>query len=344
MYVKVDFFLFFYLFYKNLIGIITIFEITSAIGNEMAIEFKKNFYTKFSREDLGTIKNFRLGSIFLTIVVIIINFVVFLSVTFLGFTYWGNEGYFFLYSVWLNIINISYYFTFTAMWISFICVLSHVYLLKFTINFHIEILRGRKDEDQVNLKQEITNFKKAISLRILGQFSLIGTMFVHLNYYPQNVRLFYPYIGCDALTDTCVISSNIVNSFVMAMTGFLILIIILGMTLILVNLKEVGTIRMILDPVLAQRKLEKEKKRQDELKAYRKLSIDERRQVRIQEIRDIRQKREENRRDKHDKKFQTMMDKEQFGKKGYKRLKKTDDVEEKKKQEKKPKKDEFDFT
>ena len=86
----------------------------------MAIEFKKNFYSKFSREDLELIKKFRLGSIFLTITVLILNIMVFISVTFLGFTYWGSEGFFFLYSVWLDIINTSYYFTWAAMVISFI--------------------------------------------------------------------------------------------------------------------------------------------------------------------------------------------------------------------------------
>jgi len=310
----------------------------------MAIEFKKNFYTKFSREDLDVIRKFRLGSIFLTSMVIVLNIVIFFSVTFSGFTYWGNEGFFFLYSVWLNIINISYYFTWSAMIISFICVLSHVYLMKFTISIHIEILKSRKDEDQVKLQKEITTFKKTISLRILGQLSMIGTMVIHLNYYPQNVRLFYPYIGCDAITDTCVVSSNVVNSFVMTMSGFLIILIILGLTLTLVNLHEINTIQTILDPVRAQRKLEKEKKRQNELETYRKLSIDERRKIRIQEIRDTRQKRAEMRRDKLDNKFKTIMDKEQFGKRGYRRLKKTDEAEEKEKKEKKTKRDEYDFT
>ena len=107
------------------------------------------------------------------------------------------------------------------------------------------------------------------------------------------------------------------------------------------NLNEIRTIRMILDPVLGKKRLEKERKREEELEAYRKLSIEERRQLRIKEIRDSRQKKAEKRRYKIDKKFQNIIDKEQYGKKGFRKLKQEEEPDIK---DKKIKKDEYDFT
>jgi len=307
----------------------------------MDIEFKKELYNSFSRKDLNLIKNFNMGAIFLTVIIVLLNIMVYFAVTFTGFRYLGVEGYFFLYSVWLDSIYTFYYFTWAAMLISFICILSIVYLQKFTINIHLEILRGRKDEDQLKLEQDIRDFKKPIFIKILGHFSLIGAMLIHLNYYPQNVRLFYPYIGCTVETDTCVISATVLSSFVLAMTGFLIIIIFLAITIILVNLREINLIKVILNPFSPKKMLEKKEQRLKELKKFRNMSIEERRQQKINEIRSARQKRIEKQKKKVDDKFKKLLNKEQYGKKGYKEYKKIEDPEEK---PKKPKKDEYDFT
>jgi hypothetical protein len=311
----------------------------------MPIELNFILLKEFSKQDLKRISHYRLTSLCLALVAVIINFFVYFSVTYLSFNYTGFGEYFFIYSFFLGMIDTFYWFTWTAITIASFSLLLNVYLLRFTLNPFIEILKNRKDQDQKKLTQEILDYKKTVAYRLYCQTFLMVGMIIHLMYYPRNVSLFYPSIGCNPLTGNCLIAETVYIPFVIVMSGFLIVLLGLYSSIGLINVREYTEIQHLLNPLKEKKKLE-ERNQQLELRLMRqRMSIEERRNLKIEQLRESYRIKAEKKRDKMNFKFKVMLEKEQYGKKSVKKLKQDERKDLKEEIEKiKKKKDEYDFT
>ena len=305
----------------------------------MPIKVSKPLLAEFPESILMKIKKYRIVCISLLSVGILLNFFVYISVTYFGFIYWGPEGYYYDYFVRLAFIEIGYYLTWTAIYFSSFCILLNLLLLRFSINPYLEILKNRKDQNIEKIDQITQNYRSSISYRMFGHLFLIGVMIIELNYYPRNTELFYPYIGCNVDTGICVISGTVFFPFILAMTSFLAISLGFYLSVLVINLRERGLINQILDPVLDEKAREKLR----EKRKKRALSIEERRKLKIKEIREKHKQAVKEKQEKIKNKYAKLVEEEKYGKKGYKYITKQDKEKEKEK-DKKQRKDKFDFT
>ncbi|MHA1294148.1 MAG: hypothetical protein ACTSQJ_15965 [Promethearchaeota archaeon] len=304
----------------------------------MPIRFRKDFLKKFSQRELKKIKSYRQAIIVISIITLILNIYVYIEVSYISFNRIGAGITLFYREERQNLINFCYLITVIAIYLTSFAILLHIYLLKFTLNPRINILKARPDEDQKKLDFDVKEYKLSIFYRIVSNFFIIGLMILELNYYPRNLELFKPLVGCNKNTNICVISNEVLYPFIMIMTGFLIIMIIFYFLIFALNFIEIKIIQKVRKP----QKVDKKEKAFIEKAKIKKLSIEERKQLKIEELRKKYQNKIEAKKEKFKKKYMDMLHKEQFGKKGFKQLKKEDEGKHKK--ELKKKKDEFDFT
>jgi len=311
----------------------------------MPIELNFNLTKEFEESDLKKIRSYRKTSIILAIIGVILNFFIFIGVVFLNFRNSGVGFYLFDYSNFIDTIDICYWITWAAIILASASLFLNIYLLRFTINPFIIILKSRKDQNKEELKKKIENYKKTVSYRMLLQLFLWIGMIIHLIYYPRNVALFYPYIGCNPYTGICLITDTIYFQFSLIMTGFFIIFIGLYLSVVIINLKEVLEIQKMVYPLKTQRKLEKKQQQLEMIKMRQELSIEEKRKLKIEQLREKHRLKTDKKRKKLKNKYKKMLEKEQYGKRGYKKLKKEIQKEGLERVQKiKKKKDEYDFT
>lgn len=308
----------------------------------MPIRLSQDLLQTFSKTELKHIQLFRRIATFLAFISIVLNFYVYISITYLSFIYKGTDVYFFDYYARLELIGITSVLVWISIVIASFCILLHVYLLMFTFNPHLTIIIKRKIQNVADLSDKIKYFKKYVFFRIMGQVLIMGTLIGELNYYPRNAELFYPYIGCNADSGICVISNTVFYTFVAFMTFFFIILIGIFIIILLINFKELALIKAILHPDVKRQERKIAKKNEKAQK--RKLPVEERRKLKIEQLRTNYQKKVEEKIKNQNEKFSTMLQKEQYGKSGYKQVQKQDALKEKEKERKKPKKDEYDFT
>ncbi|MHA1146741.1 MAG: hypothetical protein ACTSR8_00685 [Promethearchaeota archaeon] len=308
----------------------------------MPIKLEQELLSLFSKKDLFKITKYRKICLYLSLLGMILNFVVYVMATYLGFIYWGSEGYYYDYYLRLKLINISYYLTWTAIYLASFCILLHILLLRLTINPHYDILKNRKVKKVDNLEELFTNYRSSIRYRIYCLFILIIIMIIELNYYPRNTQLFYPFIGCDSESGICIITQTVFLTYILAMTVFISIGLSFYIAIIAIDRKEMGTIRIILEPLLQKKKEEKDEQK----KIRREMTIEEKRKLKIEEIREKYERSRKNKEEKYRKKFDDMLKKEQFGSKAFKKSLKTEKVKQKQKEKvlKSKRKDEYDFT
>ncbi len=304
-------------------------------------EVLKDFFQKFTIQDLQKIKRFRLASIIFNVFVLSLNIFVYISVTYIGFLYWGPEGYYYDYYLRLFYTNLCYYLTWIAIYCTSFVILLCIYSQKFTVKPFIEILKFQKNQNLEVLNKEIKNFKTLIRSQIIDLFFIIITLIVWLNYYPRNAQLFYPYITCEVESGICYITDEALFPYIMIMTSFLIVLVGLYLASFLVNLKEIRAIRARIGGS-SQAKFKSELKAKKNEKK-RTLTLEQRRQEKLNQLREKYQKKSEEKEGSITEKFDVMIEKEQYGKKGYKKLKKETKKKEKTPVKKVKKKDEFDF-
>ncbi|MHA1271999.1 MAG: hypothetical protein ACTSQP_06790 [Promethearchaeota archaeon] len=306
----------------------------------MPIKFNKKFLKEFSKENLSEILKYRKISLYLSIVGIFLNIYIYFAVTFLGFIYWGPEGYYYNYMTRLEFINQSYYLSWLCIIFASFCILLNVILISTIINPHFTILKNRKVNQISNLDEKIHDFKKLINYRIIGLISLIFVILLELNYYPRNTQLFYPFITCNPDSGICLISGLVFFSYIISMTILLLLIFGFYLSVLLIDYKEISVLNMLLGKKKENlKKLEKKKEKMH----YKMLSIEEKRQLKLEKLRKRYEQAKLKKREKIKRKFDELLKKEQFGKKGLKTLKKQEKIPIKEIKKKK-KKDEFDFT
>ncbi len=204
----------------------------------MPIELDYQLLREFEEKELKIIKKNRTTSIILAIIGIILNICVYFSVTLVGFRSLGVSGYYFTYSFFINTIDTFYWITWVAITLASFSLLLNIYLLRFTINPFIIILKKRKNQKQEELTKKINAYKKTISIRMLCQLILWIGMIIHLNYYPRKTFLFYPFIGCNPYSGYCIITETVFFQFVLIMSSFLFAFIGLYISIIIIDRKE----------------------------------------------------------------------------------------------------------
>ncbi len=190
----------------------------------MPIELLKDFFQKFTTKDLKKIKRFRLASIVFNLFVLILDIFVYIAVTYLGFLYWGQEGYYYDYFVRLYYTNLCYYLTWIAIYCTSFVIFLYIYSQKFSVKPQIEILKTQKNQNLETLNIEIKNFKNLNRAQIINLSFILFTLIVWLNYYPRNTQLFYPYITCEVDTGICYITDKALFPYIMIMSSFLIVL------------------------------------------------------------------------------------------------------------------------
>lgn len=311
----------------------------------MPIELNYNLLKEFGDKELKIIKLNRKISIILALIGIGINICVYFFVTFLSFRFSGAGSYIFVWAFYIAMIDTFYMFTWVAIGIASFSVLLNIYLIRFTVNPFIVILKKRKDQDLKKLTIQIKVYKKTTYYRMICQLSLWIGMIFHLTYYPQRTRLFYPFIGCNEYSGYCVIADASYFQYVLIMSGFFLIFLSIYILIIIINKKEFAEIQKKLKPIKTQRKIDLKKQRLEIMAKRYSMTIEERRKLKIEQLQESHRLKVEKRRAKLNLKFQDMLEQEQYGKKGFKRLKKEEKQIEKDKLEKiKKKKDEYDFT
>jgi len=303
----------------------------------------EKFLKYFSEEEVKRLNKYGKISTVITFLSLSLYVYVYVVMTFLEFFPIGANSYYFNYSDLLDAIGVCSVITWIAVFLIWVNVLIMVYLLRFTINPHIEILRVRKDIDLKILEEEIKEFKNNWFYRLLIQIFLIITFIISLNYYPRNAQLFYPFIGCDPDTLECIITSEAYIPYVIVMTSILIVIILLIILYNVILIREYRIINSILFPNKYKKRIEKKKEFLEKKAKKQSISIEERRKLRIEKIRSNYQQKIVVKREKRNKRFEKIMEREKFGKKGYQILRK-EDKGKKEIGKIKKRKDEFDYT
>lgn len=304
----------------------------------MPIKFNREFLSKFPEEDLTKIRKFRLASCVLASISEIITILLYIFLTFIGFIH-APEGHYFDYLFRENLIDLCYFFSFSLIFVASFSILMQVYSNKFIISPHLQILKLRKSEKKEIITEDIQKYKKQINYRTICQVLIIVGIIGHLNYYPRNTQLYYPFISCDITTGICVITNQVYIPFVIVMSTFLFGFSVLYTLIILVNINEAKAIHLVLHPEI----IEKRKNALKEKAKIMNMPIEERKKLKLKQLQEDYEKKLELKNKKKEEKYEKKWEKEKLGKQGYKEVKKEIESN-KEKAKKKEKADKYDFT